>query len=75
MLPLKTFTTFTSPKLNVLVIPILSTLCSIGIFLSKLYLIPVCQKKENKNLSKNHFFKDQNVQKYTYLMENSSDFC
>ena len=28
MLPLRTFTTFTSPKLNVLVIPILSTLCS-----------------------------------------------
>ena len=30
MLPHRTFTTFTSPKLNVLFIPILSTLCYVS---------------------------------------------
>ena len=35
MLPLRTFTTFTSPKLNVLIIPILSTLWEGGALIEK----------------------------------------
>ena len=45
MLPLRIFTTFTSPKLNVLFIPILSTLCRVNkmMVVICLFLFPVSQ--------------------------------